>query len=99
MRLSESQIKVIREQAFELFGGSVKIWLFGSRVDDRQKGGDIDLFLETDQVLENRASAAARFAARLQRKLGDRRIDILLVDPNTPTQPIHDIARAQGILL
>ena len=32
-----------------------RIWLFGSRADDIRRGGDIDLLVETDAELSNRA--------------------------------------------
>ena len=99
MRLSPAQIQIIKQQAADLLGDAARIWLFGSRVDDNARGGDIDLYVETPQRLENRASAAARLAARLQRRLGDQRIDIIIVDSATPPQPIHEVARTRGIPL
>ncbi len=44
MRLSEKEIKIIKENTKKIFGDS-KIILFGSRVDDNKKGGDIDLYI------------------------------------------------------
>ena len=44
MRLSEKDIKIIKENTKKIFGDS-KIILFGSRVDDEVKGGDIDLYI------------------------------------------------------
>jgi predicted nucleotidyltransferase len=98
MRLSDEQCRTIRNTARELFGDCT-VYLFGSRVDDAARGGDIDLLVETPRRLENRAAMAARYAARLQRALGDQRIDVLIVDPATRHQPIHDRAREQGIAL
>ncbi len=43
MRLTDFQIKTICESAEKNFGKDTHIWLFGSRVDDEAKGGDIDL--------------------------------------------------------
>jgi len=68
-------------------------------VDDDAKGGDIDLYVELDEVQVNRAALASRIAASLQINMGDRKIDIILVDPNTTVQPIHAHAQHQGILL
>lgn len=79
--------------------GDCSVYLFGSRIDDSAVGGDIDLLVETHQPLENRASMAARYTARLQRALGDQRIDVLLVDPTTCHQPIHERARERGVAL
>ena len=96
MRLSDEQQTIIRRTAEELFGPAARVSLFGSRLDDTKRGGDIDLLVETDEVLGNRAAAAARFAARLQRQLGDRRIDVVIIDPQTRQQPIHEVARSTG---
>lgn len=99
MRLNTKQLKIIHQQVRELLGDSVRIWLFGSRINDNARGGDIDLYLETDKPLANRASTAARLAGKLQRTLGDQHIDIILADPNTQPQPIHQIVRQEGIRL
>jgi predicted nucleotidyltransferase len=99
MRMTPQQISTIHDIATEMFGADVHVYLFGSRVDDAQRGGDIDLLVEVAHEVENRPSAAARFAAKLQRRLGDRRIDVLVVDPQTQPQPIHAIARTTGIAL
>jgi len=44
MRLSSFQINAIKETFFEVFE-SGEIYLFGSRVRDNLRGGDIDLYL------------------------------------------------------
>ena len=49
MRLSTFQVKVIKNTLGQVFGQSAQIYLFGSRVDDQKKGGDIDLFVDTNQ--------------------------------------------------
>jgi hypothetical protein len=42
---------------------------------------------------------AAQITARLQRALGDRKIDVLVIDPATVLQPVHQMARANGLVL
>jgi len=44
--LTPSQIETIRTAAQLVFGYIVRITLFGSRVDDHAKGGDIDLMVK-----------------------------------------------------
>ena len=44
MRLSQRYIEVIKKYFKEFFQNG-EIYLFGSRVDDSKKGGDIDLYL------------------------------------------------------
>ncbi len=44
MRLTNREIEIIKYQTFRLFKDS-EIYLFGSRIDDNKKGGDIDLYI------------------------------------------------------
>ena len=68
-------------------------------MDDAKKGGDIDLLFETEHILDNRVNTIGALYAALIRKLGYRKIDILLKDPKTPEAPILEIARQTGIEL
>ena len=43
MRLTDQQHAIIRTTVTETFGSEADVWLFGSRVDDAKRGGDIDL--------------------------------------------------------
>jgi len=45
MRLTMFEITAIQNNAKNIFGDTVKVYLFGSRVDDDKKGGDIDYIL------------------------------------------------------
>ena len=99
MRLTPHQIDIIGETVRAALGHTARVRLFGSRIDDAGRGGDIDLFVEVDRTLPNRAAAASRLAAELQPRLDDQRIDVILVDPATRPQPIHAVARQQGIRL
>lgn len=49
MRLTSEQITIIKNNASYLYGNSSQVYLFGSRTDDNAKGGDIDLFIESNQ--------------------------------------------------
>ena len=73
--------------------------LFGSRLDDDQRGGDVDLLVQSPQVLSERLTLELRLGARLERALGGRKVDVLLVDPSTPLQPVHRVALASGVPL
>jgi predicted nucleotidyltransferase len=101
MRLTEQQRSVIRAAVTETFGAGAGVWLFGSRVDDTKRGGDIDLLIETDQ-LDINAMARAEIAllTKLQLKLGEQKIDVLLDYPSRKVRPaILGIAKATGVLL
>lgn len=51
MRLTTDQIQAIRKTTERVLGADARVSLFGSRVSDDYKGGDIDLFFETDALL------------------------------------------------
>lgn len=99
MRLSVPQIQVIKNAVDQVLAAQNQVWLFGSRVNDNARGGDIDLFVETDAILGNRAEAICRIYGALFMALGDRKIDILLKDAQTSEAPIFSIARDTGVKL
>ena len=102
MRLNPEEINAIRNCVGEVFGPETPVWLFGSRVDDRQRGGDIDLFLETTLGNEERLRRRFRLLGQLQRLLGEQRIDLVLADPNDPQDSGRLVvreAKANGVRL
>lgn len=99
MRLTSEQIAAIREETGLVFGSGAMVRLFGSRVDDTARGGDIDLLVECDKPVKDRLKKSLALTARLQMRLGDQRMDILVIDPTTAEQPIHRIAKMTGVLL
>jgi hypothetical protein len=101
MRLTDQQRSIIRTTVTETFGATADVWLFGSRVDDNKRGGDIDLLIETDQVDVNAiARTEIAFLTQIQMKLGEQKIDVLLDYPSRKSRPpIFSIAKKTGILL
>ena len=75
------------------------VFLFGSRLDDNKKGGDIDLLIQIEHEVTNPALLAAQIQAKVMRQIGEQKIDVLLMAPNLTRLPIHDIALNQGVLL
>ena len=75
MRLTEKEIKTIKDTFREVFGNG-KIYLFGSRVDERQKGGDIDLFI--DVTVTDRLQKKLNFLPKLKQRIGDQKIDVII---------------------
>jgi predicted nucleotidyltransferase len=49
MRLSQKELIVIKKHIL-LADPQAKIYLFGSRTDDKAKGGDIDLLIISDKI-------------------------------------------------
>jgi predicted nucleotidyltransferase len=75
MRLSDRYIKTIKEKFIEVFEDG-KIYLFGSRVDDTKKGGDIDLYLIVKNHY-NLFDKKVKFLSKVKRVLGEQKIDIV----------------------
>lgn len=93
MRLSEQERQAIVGAVANL-DPEAQVYLFGSRVDDNARGGDIDVL-----VLSGRISFSGKLdiLVDLHRKLGDRKID-LVVFPDL-SRPFARIAVAEGIRL
>ena len=99
MRLTPGQISVIRECTAQLAGGAARVWLFGSRVRDDARGGDVDLMLELDEPVAEPAQLSSQLAARVSRAMYGRKVDVLIKAPNLSHLPIHTIALAEGVQL
>jgi predicted nucleotidyltransferase len=96
MRLSNSQQATIREEVHRHFGSGARTLIFGSRVHDDGRGGDIDVYIEVDLSAEEALSRELRLYAALQRRLGEQRIDLVLHRTGTPLRPIDHEAQATG---
>jgi len=99
MRLSHEAQQIIRDTVKEVFGECAIVSLFGSRVDDTLRGGDIDLLVQSEKPIEQRQRKGLQLVAKLQIRLGDQPIDVLVVDPEIKRQPIHEEAIRTGIKL
>ncbi len=77
MRLTEHQRISIIENAKIIFGDNSKVYLFGSRVDDNKRGGDIDLFIECSKDKNNYDNKIS-YVARLYTAIGEQKIDVVL---------------------
>lgn len=74
MRLKEQEIFIIKDTLSNIFN-DMSVYLFGSRLDDTKKGGDIDLFvISTD---ENLFEKKIKSIAKLKRML-HKPVDIVL---------------------
>lgn len=106
MRLTAQQSEIIRQATATAFGADARVWLFGSRVDDHKRGGDIDLLVQPSESGGNSAEDPAtatltrklRLLGLLERQLGERKIDVIIEAPDD-TRPIVQIAHTTGIQL
>lgn len=95
MRLSNYEINAIKQSFKEVFEEG-KIYLFGSRVDDTQKGGDIDLYIQTNSK-ENISEKKIKFLAILKEKIGNQKIDVVVSKDRT--RAIEQEAITKGVEL
>ena len=101
MRITQSQKHIICETAAKYFGPDVHIWLFGSRVNDCAKGGDIDLYIEPPiQNAADLVMAKLQFLRDLHKAIGEQKIDVVLRRSDGSVDlPIYQIAKQTGVLL
>lgn len=99
VRITGKQRTDILKLISELAGAEASVTLFGSRVDDDKKGGDLDLLVECEQAVVNPAWLAATLSAKLSRLMAGRRVDVVLGAPNLKHLPIHEAAKANGVRL
>lgn len=99
MRLEETECRVIADTLRKRFGEQSRIWLFGSRVDDTVRGGDIDIYLEPEIQAPEAIVDARLELVELKQRLGDQRIDRVIHRAAARELPIHAIARETGVRL
>jgi hypothetical protein len=99
MRLTPTQIDAIHSTTQAVLGEGAKVTLFGSRVDDLARGGDVDLMIKVSQALPEPALMSARIGSRLSRAFEGQHVDVLLKAPNLQEQAIHRVAAQQGVPL
>jgi uncharacterized protein len=84
MRLNHEQQSVILKTARKHFGEDVAVFLFGSRVNPDEKGGDIDLLLDDVRKEKRTVENKVAFLAELKKQLGDQRIDVIFKSWSSP---------------
>lgn len=99
MQLQDEDSALIRETVRARLGQATRVYVVRVQAYDAHCGGDVGLYVECDQPLGSRALTSVRLAAHLQQALGDCQVDLLLADPLTPLEPVHEAARRNGIPL
>ncbi len=99
MRLTNDEIAKIRAVVQQALGERARVSVFGSRTDDSVRGGDLDLLVEADRAVANRAAMASRLEAELQLALGDQKIDVILIDTTVHQGALHASARRGAVAL
>ena len=94
MRIKPEQTRLITDCVHRHLGDVARIWLFGSRVSDAQRGGDIDLYVET---AEHSLMNELRCKHVLEEML-DAPIDLIVRAPGDASA-IALIAKTEGVAL
>ncbi|MCP4970112.1 MAG: nucleotidyltransferase domain-containing protein [Arcobacter sp.] len=76
MRLRKEEIITLKENLFKFIKDG-KMYLFGSRVDDSKKGGDIDLLIVSSTATKK---DIRKFRIEFFKKFGEQKFDIVLDD-------------------
>ena len=96
VRLTPIEQQALHDASLRWFG--VPPRLFGSRVDDARRGGDIDLYIEASLSPQEAFQRETHMAAELYRVLGERKTDIV-VNTGRLDLPIYRLAREQRVWL
>ena len=94
MRLTHKEIALLKEELKSL-SEEAQLYLFGSRVDDAKRGGDIDLLVVSGK-LDRKDLRRLRLAFHAE--FGEQKMDILL-DDGTFKNPFHRMIREKAVLL
>jgi predicted nucleotidyltransferase len=94
MRLEQEQIRVLKHKLKSLCADA-KLYLFGSRIDDTKRGGDIDL-LVVSKSLNKKDLRALRL--EFFKYFGEQRLDIIL-DDGKFRNPFSKLIIKRAILL
>ena len=82
MRLNSTQTRLILDCVRQQFGADAQVMLFGSRLDDTARGGDVDLLVETSGRPSVRQRALATMALEQALNLP---VDIVAHQRGTPS--------------
>lgn len=100
VRLKEFELKAIIDSFRQLFLPTDHLWLFGSRADLSRRGGDIDLYIETNLPPNDVYDKRSSFLWALYDKIGEQKIDIMVhIMQDSLELPIYAVARAEGAQL
>ncbi len=96
MRLSTHEQKMIKKAFLESFEEG-KIYLFGSRVDEAKRGGDIDLYLCPNKDYDDKRERKIDFLVKLDLSIGEQKIDVVMAKDSS--RLIEQVAQRDGVEL
>lgn len=101
MRVTSEQLNIMKTLACRYFGEDAELWLFGSRADDRKKGGDYDFLIETsindaDSIIARRIDLIAELQST--DPFEDEKIDIIVKRRFSSFEmPIYEVVKHEGV--
>lgn len=96
MRIDNKTLNIIKKLSTEYFGEDCEVRIFGSRVDDLRRGGDIDIYIETSKDIDLETKAG--FLKDLKLAIGEQRIDLLVQKRGRPLKDsIYEYAKTTGV--
>jgi predicted nucleotidyltransferase len=93
MRLKKTEIESIKRIVAK-HDPSAKIYLYGSRIDNDKKGGDIDLLIISNKIT---STLKRKIRLELYEDIGEQKIDIIISE--NIIKPFVKIAYNEGVLL
>lgn len=96
MRVTPEQVESIKLVFTKVFQKG-ELFLFGSRVDDQKKGGDIDLYIKPKDLSNELFNKKIAFLVALKSQIGDQKIDLVL-EPFAPDSLKQEVHKS-GVLL
>jgi len=101
MRITADQLRIVKKLSRHYFGEDAELWLFGSRVDDKQKGGDYDFLIETsltnpDEIISRKIDMITQLQSSYP--FEDEKIDIIVKRRQSSfDMPVYHIVKDEGV--
>lgn len=96
MRLTKEEIKAVKTAILQQ-DPHAEIFLFGSRVDDRLKGGDMDLMVLSEAL---NLSHKITILVHIKEKIGDQKIDLKILSHHAAqTDPFYQSIKTTTVKL
>jgi len=94
MRISQEEITLLKDTLYS-FSKEAKLYLFGSRIDDSKKGGDIGLLVISKEL---NYKDIRKLRVEFFKKFWEQKIDIVL-DDGSCSDSFIKIIKQKAILL
>ena len=96
MRLDSKEIETVRTMVELIVGKGSNVRVFGSRLNDSKRGGDLDLLVESDEPVN--AMRRADLKLDLEEKL-ELSVDIIFLEKGKKRSAFQELAYSRSGLL